>query len=514
MQKRLRRLLSAGMAAVFSMLSFAAPIAAEETGLSDLNGDGVVDVFDFVMTKRVSVAENAPLDLSISSAEAYPGETVTLNAAVANNPGFTYAKFVINYGDALELVAPENSSSYARINRDLFPKLSFSTYLVDEYNLIMFNSKSSDYQGENGTLFSVSFKIPENAEPGAVYQVSYQDITLSNKGVKLPMLTERGKITVLEPGMPKTEPVTEPLPVTTALQTTVTTAPASETAVSASTVTVPAVTTAAVTTGNAGTSAAAATTTNSPTTAAPAATTTEQIKTTRTGPTTKPLVITATVSTTYITTTVRPYLCHGIDISSWQGENVDFQKAKNDPKAQFVILRAGFGKYLKQVDTTFYSNYDRAKAAGIPVGAYWYSYAKTPEEARIEANVCAQVLGDRTFEYPIAFDIEEPDVLAMDISKISAIIDAFCSEMEKKGFFSQIYCSSFYLNNKINQDVKSRYDVWVANYNVAVPSFTGNYGMWQYGVSTCEGFTGDVDMDYCYRDYPSAIKRAKLNNYK
>ena len=510
MQKRLRRLLSTGMAAVFSMLTFAAPAAAEETSLSDLNGDGVVDVFDFVMTKRVSVAENTPLDLSISSAEGYAGETVTLNAAVANNPGFTYAKFVINYGDALELVAPEHTSGFARINRELFPKLNFSTYLVDEYNLIMFNSKSSDYQDANGSLFSISFRIPEDAEPGSVYQVAYQDITMSNRGVKLPMLTERGKITVLAPGTPKTEPVTEPLPaITTASQLAVTTAPASETAVSASTVTVPAVTTAAVTA-----PAAAGTTTAAPTTAAPAATTTEQKKTTPTGPTTKPLVITATVSTTYITTTVRPYLCHGIDISSWQGDKVDFQKAKNDPKAQFVILRAGFGKYLKQVDTTFYSNYDRAKAAGIPVGAYWYSYAKTPEEARIEANVCAQVLGDRTFEYPIAFDIEERDVLAMDISKISEIIDAFCSEMEKKGFFSQIYCSSFYLNNKINQDVKSRYDVWVANYNVAVPSFTGNYGMWQYGVSTCEGFTGDVDMDYCYRDYPSAIKRAKLNNYK
>ena len=510
MHKRLRRLLSTGMAAVFSILSLAAPVAAQESSLSDLNGDGVVDVFDFVMTKRVSVAENAPPDLSLSSAECYPGETVTIRADIDNNPGFSFSKFAVNYGDVLTPVKPENASSFTPVNKEAFPDLSFSTYLIEDFNLIICNSKSTSYTEGNGTVFSIALKVPDDAEPGTVYQLSFQDIELSHKGTKLPMLTQRGKITVLAPGTPKTEePVTEPLPVTSVLSNPVTTAPASQTAVSASTVTVPAVTTAAVTA-----TMAAGTTTCVPTTVATAATTTVQAKPTSTRPTTKPLVITATVSTTFITTTVRPYLCHGIDISSWQGDKVDFQKAKNDPKAQFVILRAGFGKYLKQVDTTFYSNYDRAKAAGIPVGAYWYSYAKTPEEARIEANVCAQVLGDRTFEYPIAFDIEEKDVLAMDISKISAIIDAFCSEMEKKGFFSQIYCSSFYLNNKINQDVKSRYDVWVANYNVAVPSFTGNYGMWQYGVSTCEGFTGDVDMDYCYRDYPSAIKRAKLNNYK
>ena len=102
--------------------------------------------------------------------------------------------------------------------------------------------------------------------------------------------------------------------------------------------------------------------------------------------------------------------------------------------------------------------------------------------------------------YYFADFTSEADVLAMDISKISAIIEAFCSEMEKKGYFTQIYCSSFYLNHKINQDVKTRYDVWVANYNVSVPSYTGAYGMWQYGVSTCAGISGDVDMSIWFVD--------------
>jgi GH25 family lysozyme M1 (1,4-beta-N-acetylmuramidase) len=161
----------------------------------------------------------------------------------------------------------------------------------------------------------------------------------------------------------------------------------------------------------------------------------------------------------------------------------------------------------------FRTYYSAAKAAGVPVGAYWYSYADTPEAARIEANVCAQVLGDRKFEYPIAFDIEEPSVLSKPIEEISAIILAFCTEMEKKGYFVQIYCSSYYLNNRISKYLTTAFDVWVAHYNVEAPAYTGPYGIWQYGLDTRSGVCGDVDVDHCYRDYPALIKEKHTNGY-
>ena len=519
MHKRLRRLLAAGSAVVLSMLTLAAPVAADDAALSDFNGDGIVDVFDYVMSKRVTVAENAPMDLSLSSVEGYAGEVVTVSAVIDNNPGFSFARVAVQYADGLVPFIPEGTDELARVNSELFPKLNLIATMLKKYNLIVCSSSSSSLTDTDGKLFSVSFRIPEDAVPGTSYALSFQDIQFSNSGVKLPLLTERGKITVLPPGAPKAPetPVTLP-PQTTAVKPgTTAEAAAGTTTASAAVQTV----TAAVTTAATTASAAQTRTTQAVTTAAAgttAANTTAAVRTTAVQTsavkTTKPFVVTATTVTTIVTTTVRPYLKHGIDISFWQGDSVNFETVKTDPKAQYVILRAGFGKYLKQTDPTFYANYDRATAAGIPVGAYWYSYAKTPEEARIEANVCAQVLGNRKFDYPIAFDIEEKDVLAMDTAAISAIVDAFCSEMEKKGYFSQIYCSSFYLNNKMTQAVKSRYDVWVANYNVPVPSYTGNYGMWQYGTGKVAGFKDPVDVDYCYRDYPAAIKRAKLNGYQ
>ena len=155
MHKRLRRLLSAGMAAVFSMLTLAAPAAAATDKLSDLNGDGVIDVFDYVASKRATVAENVPLNLSVTSTEGYAGEVVTVSAEIADNPGFSFSKFVVNYGDALIPVKPERAASFTRVNKELFPQLNLSAILMEDYNLIICCSNSSNYTEENGTLFSI-----------------------------------------------------------------------------------------------------------------------------------------------------------------------------------------------------------------------------------------------------------------------------------------------------------------------------------------------------------------------
>ena len=48
-----------------------------------------------------------------------------------------------------------------------------------------------------------------------------------------------------------------------------------------------------------------------------------------------------------------------------------------------------------------------AKAAGLKVGAYWYSYAASVEDAKAEAQTCINAIKGKTFEYPIYFDLEE-----------------------------------------------------------------------------------------------------------
>ena len=205
---------------------------------------------------------------------------------------------------------------------------------------------------------------------------------------------------------------------------------------------------------------------------------------------------------------VEPF-ARGIDVSVHQGK-IDWSKVVSD----FAILRAGYGKDISQKDAQFEANYSGAKAAGIPVGAYWYSYATTTEEAEKEAECFLSVLKGKKFEYPVWFDIEEERQLKLGKDKVSAIIKAFLNKVESAGYWAGLYMSASPLQTYVTDDIRNRYAVWVANVGVSKPSYNGAYGMWQYSwKGRVNGISGDVDLDYCYVDYPSKIKSFGLNGF-
>lgn len=203
----------------------------------------------------------------------------------------------------------------------------------------------------------------------------------------------------------------------------------------------------------------------------------------------------------------------GIDVSEWQG-NIAWNTAKASG-VEFAILRAGYGREASQKDKTFDANYSGCKAAGTPCGAYWYSYATSEEEARKEAAVCLDILKGKQFEYPIYYDVEEKKTLQLGKDRVSAIIKAFCGELEKAGYFAGLYMSASPLSNFVNEDVKRRYTIWVAHYGVSKPGYSGAYGMWQKSsTGKVTGIAGNVDLDEAYEDYPTIVKAAGLNGYK
>ena len=74
-----------------------------------------------------------------------------------------------------------------------------------------------------------------------------------------------------------------------------------------------------------------------------------------------------------------------IDVSEWQGK-IDWSEVAKDENVKFAILRAGYGMYTSQKDDRFEEYYAGCKRYNIPVGAYWFSYATTKEEAIQEAK--------------------------------------------------------------------------------------------------------------------------------
>jgi GH25 family lysozyme M1 (1,4-beta-N-acetylmuramidase) len=206
---------------------------------------------------------------------------------------------------------------------------------------------------------------------------------------------------------------------------------------------------------------------------------------------------------------IQAMMKNGIDVSEHQGV-IDWTKVKAD----FAIIRAGYGREISQKDKKFDINYAGAKAAGIPCGAYWYSYAQSEEEARTEAAVCLEIIKGKQFEYPIYFDVEEQRTLKLGVDKVSAIINTFLRELENAGYFAGLYMSAYPLKNYVNDTTRRRYAVWVAHYGVSKPDYNGQYGMWQKSSSgRIEGINGNVDIDECYVDYPAIIKNKGDNGY-
>lgn len=199
----------------------------------------------------------------------------------------------------------------------------------------------------------------------------------------------------------------------------------------------------------------------------------------------------------------------GIDVSVWQGD-IDMNKVKASGFS-FVIIRAGYGAGNK--DKWFESNYKKAKAAGLHVGAYWYSYASSADGAKQEAQAFAGALSGKQLDYPVYIDIEEKSQLSRGQTFCSNLITAFCTELERRGYFAGFYTPLSSLNTVVSESVRKRFTVWVAQW-ASKCSYSGAYGIWQCSSNgSAPGINGRVDMDWCYINFPSVIKNGGFNGY-
>lgn len=202
----------------------------------------------------------------------------------------------------------------------------------------------------------------------------------------------------------------------------------------------------------------------------------------------------------------------GIDISKWNG-SIDFNKVKNDG-IDFVIIRAGYGKVDSQKDNRFEEYYRKAKAVGLKVGCYFYSYATSVKEAKQEANTFLKWIAGKQFEYPVYFDIEDKSQLTLSKDVLTDICLTWCSTVEKAGYYVGIYSNPNWFTNRLDCERLSIYDKWLAHWSDK--AWKGNEfgGLWQYSnEGLINGIKGYVDLDYSYRDYPTIIKKNGLNGF-
>lgn len=213
----------------------------------------------------------------------------------------------------------------------------------------------------------------------------------------------------------------------------------------------------------------------------------------------------------------------GIDVSDHQGD-IDWRAVKNSG-IQFAMIRCGWntGIDTDEQDRKFEQNVRNARAAGVKIGTYLYSYAGSVEEARQEAEHCLSLIGKfpkQWFEYPIVFDIEEegkrwsiPERTGYNRDTMTEMVRAFCTTIEQAGYYASFYANPNWLNNYLHgAKLTERFDLWLAHWGIDSPSRP--CGIWQHtDKGRVPGIEGDVDMDYAYYDYPARIRAFHCNGY-
>ena len=201
-----------------------------------------------------------------------------------------------------------------------------------------------------------------------------------------------------------------------------------------------------------------------------------------------------------------------IDVSKHNGD-IDWKKVKAFG-VDGVIIRAGYGRLITQKDKPFDSNYEGAVAAGLHVGAYWYSYAETPAEARLEATVFLEAIKGKKFDMPVYFDIEEPKHVKLSKTICTDIVESFCDTMEKAGYFCGVYSFDSFFATNLTADIQNKYSCWVARVDGKKPQSCTVYGMWQNSwKGQISGISGNVDVSECYTNFPSIITNMGFNGY-
>ena len=149
---------------------------------------------------------------------------------------------------------------------------------------------------------------------------------------------------------------------------------------------------------------------------------------------------------------------------------------------------------------------------GRKVGIYHFSQAKTPEEARKEAQYCLGVIKSykKQINLPIAIDWEFNDRLKEAYAFRNGkkangkIIDAFCSVVKAAGYEPMVYANSYTLKTYLPDDLYKRWKIWVAEYpktmtERSTPSYSHKYYLWQYtSKGRVLGISGYVDLDKFY----------------
>lgn len=210
---------------------------------------------------------------------------------------------------------------------------------------------------------------------------------------------------------------------------------------------------------------------------------------------------------------IKKGVANGVDVSKWQGK-IDWARVKRSG-IDFAIIRIGFrgeNGIIYKDDCADY-NIQQADKAGLLVGVYFFSTAKTAAEAEEEAKWTASAIAGYPISYPVVYDCEgflaeNSRMYGLSKEQRSDNALAFLNYIKSAGYEGMFYAAKSELEGSLYWDtarLENAFEIWVARYpatpypTTPTPDYGGKYAMWQYtNKGTVSGITGNADISVSY----------------
>lgn len=209
-----------------------------------------------------------------------------------------------------------------------------------------------------------------------------------------------------------------------------------------------------------------------------------------------------------------------IDVSRYQGLIDWAQVAAAGYKGAMLKTVSTNRKLSKRadglyIDPTFETNYRNARAAGLDVGIYYYTYATSEAMADAELALLRQAVRGKELTLPVAVDVEENKLKPMSTLDLTNLTAYALEQVERMGFYAQLYTYTGYKYELDMARLSSRWDIWLADYTGKTPKVQFKYSAHQHtSKGAVPGITGNVDLNVTTINYPKIIRKKGLTRLR
>ena len=210
-----------------------------------------------------------------------------------------------------------------------------------------------------------------------------------------------------------------------------------------------------------------------------------------------------------------------IDVSRYQGLIDWAQVAAAGYKGAMLKTVSTNHKLSKRadglyIDPTFETNYRNAKAAGLDVGVYYYTYATSEAMADAELALLRQAVYGKEFSLPVCVDVEENKLKQLSTLDLTNLTAYALEQVEKMGFYAQLYTYTHYSNMELDMGrLANRWDVWLSDTTGHTPAVGYHYNAHQHSSEgRVPGISGNVDLNVTTLNYPRIIRKKGLTRLR